>query len=84
MPMNNISSLISTMEPEALLGPGVSHSDDPDAKLFKVAVTFSAEIPPMRETIRATSAKEARQFALNKYRGRVKSVKILSNYPASQ
>jgi len=84
MPMNNISSLISTMEPEALLGPGVSHSDDPDAKLYKVAVVFNQEVPAMRESIRATSAKEARQFALNKYRGRVKSVKILSNYPSSQ
>jgi len=82
--MNNISSLISTMEPEALLGPGVSHSDDPDAKLYKVAVSFGGEVLPMRESIRATSAKEARQFALNKYRGRVKSVKILSNYPSSQ
>ena len=80
MPMNNVSSLISLQEPEALLGPGVSHSDDPDAKLFKVAVMFTGEVLPMRESIRATSAKQARQFALNKYRGRVKSVKILSNH----
>ena len=80
MPMNHIANMISMMEPEALLGPGVSHTTDPAAKLFRLAVFFGGAVPPMRETIRATSAKEARQFALNKYKGKASTVKILSNY----
>ena len=76
MPMNNVSSMISLQEPEALLGPGISHSEDPKAKLWTIDVYFNQEVPNMRETIRAVSAKEAKQFALNKYRGRVSSVTV--------
>ena len=76
MPMNNISSLISLQEPEALLGPGISHSEDPKAKLWTIDVHFNQQVPSMRETIRAVSAKEAKQFALNKYRGRITSVTV--------
>jgi len=79
-PANFTPNFFSTEHPQAKLGVGVSRSDDPKAKLYRLKIHFKKENKPCLETIRAISAKQARKFALNKYNGRCVSVEILSNY----
>ena len=45
------------------VGEGITRTTDPKAKLWPVTVTFSTGCRPMRTTIKATSPKQAEQFA---------------------
>ena len=51
---------------EAVVGLGLTRTEDPHSKLHRITVHF-AMARPMRELIRATSKAEAFKFATNRY-----------------
>ena len=51
---------------EAIVGLGLTRTEDPNSKLHRITVRF-AFARPMTELIRATSKAEALKFATNRY-----------------
>jgi hypothetical protein len=51
---------------EAVVGLGLTRTEDPNSKLHRITVRF-AFARPMTELIRATSKAEALKFATNRY-----------------
>tara|TARA_R100000781_G_scaffold27412_1_gene20393 strand:+ start:2632 stop:2886 length:255 start_codon:yes stop_codon:yes gene_type:complete len=69
-------AMIAKIDPDAKLGVGTSRTDLVNAKKFLMLITFADETRPMKDWIPASSAKEARRFALNRYPKALK-IKIL-------
>ena len=65
------------LDPQCQLGVGVSRTGDKRAKLFDLNVTFPASIKPMKESIRAASARQAKAFAKARY-PKATSIEILT------
>ena len=74
----NVVTTMQFADPECRLGEGVSHASDPGTDLFAVQVIFNHECKPMKDYIRAHSAKQARAFALARY-PKATAVKIITN-----
>jgi len=51
---------------DAVVGLGLTRTEDPNSKLHRIVVKFDAA-RPMTELIRATSKAEALKFATNRY-----------------
>ena len=51
---------------EAIVGLGLTRTEDPNSKLHRITVRF-AMARPMTELIRATTKAEALKFATNRY-----------------
>jgi hypothetical protein len=51
---------------EAVVGLGLTRTEDPKSKLYRITVRFT-HARPMAELIRATSKAEALKFATNRY-----------------
>jgi hypothetical protein len=51
---------------EAVVGLGLTRTEDPKSKLYRITVSFT-HARPMTELIRATSKTEALKFATNRY-----------------
>ena len=67
MAFNKSSYLLQQQElREAVVGLGLTRTEDPGAKLYRGTVSFGSA-RPMIELIRATSKAEAIKFATNRY-----------------